>query len=92
MKAILFFIANGVAFACGSNLLSTGWIFATLVIDYIRAVFSESENAPEGNFRNLSSTEFGQSENNIKMTTFKNLVVSAVFFGFGFACNALGWI
>jgi len=92
MKAILFLIANGVAFACGSNLLTMGWILATLVTDYIRAIFSESESAPDGNFRNLSSNEFLQSENNIKMTTFKNLVVSAIFFGFGYAGNALGWI
>jgi hypothetical protein len=92
MKIILFIIANTIASLSGANLISMNWLIATFVIDYVRAILSESDNAADGNFRNLSNNDFLKSEANIKIATLKNLIVSAIFFGLGMAANFLGWV
>lgn len=92
MKSILFLAANIIASLSGASLISKSWLIATFAIGYVRAIFSESDNAPDGNFRNLSNSDFGKSEANIKMATLKNLIVSAIFFGLGAAVNFLGWL
>ena len=92
MRFVLFLLAKSVALVCGAELLSYPWLLATFALDYVRAIFAESENAPGGNFRNLSDGDFGKSEANIKMATLRNLLVSAIFFGIGFAAKSFGWI
>ena len=90
MKLILFLAANISALLTGADLISKSWLIATFVIGYVLAIFSESDNAPDGNFRNLSNNDFGKSEANIKMATLKNLIVSAIFFGLGAAAKFFG--
>ena len=90
MKLILFLATNISASLAGADLISKSWLIATFAIGYVRTIFSESDNAPDGNFRNLSNSGFGKSEANIKMATLKNLAVSAIFFGPGVTVKFFG--
>ena len=91
-RIVLFLIAKCIAFATGSGVLSQVWLIATLVVDYVLAIFKESYKAPHGDFRELSDNEFGKSESNIKMQTAKNLIVSAFFYGLGHLANYFEWL
>ena len=89
MKLLLFFMAKGLAFAVGAGFLGFGWLLGTAVIDYAAAIFSESDKAPNSDYRNLSNEDFGKSENNIKMATVRKLVFSALAFGAGYLALSL---
>jgi hypothetical protein len=91
MKFILLLIAKVTAFLSGADLISHTWVLAAFAVDYVRAIFSESDKAPGGDFRALSHDEFGASEMNIKMAAIKNVAASAVFFGVGFVGSSLHW-
>ncbi len=67
------------------------WLIGTLALDYVSAIFNESDKAPDGDFRKLSGGEFDASEMNIKMATLKKLIASAIFFGLGYLALYLGW-
>lgn len=68
------------------------WLIGTLALDYVSAIFNESDKAPNGDFRKLSGDEFGASEMNIKMATMKKLIGSAIFFGIGYLAQNAGWV
>jgi hypothetical protein len=87
MKAILFVLAKGVAFLAGAGVLNTFWLIATFGIDYIASIFSHSEEVPGEDYRNLDTQEFLKTEQNIKMTTAKKLVASAIAYGIGYIAN-----
>ena len=92
VKFILFIAPKGIAFSCGAGILSLQWLIGTLVLDYVSAIFNESHKAPNGDFRNLSTGEFGATDLNIKMVTVKKIAVSAIFFGLGYFVQYIAWM
>ncbi len=84
-------IANALAFLVGAGFLGNVWLIATFLLQYARSIFAESVNAPNADFSKLSDQEFAKSELNIKKSILKKLVLSAVFWGFGFLVSYLGW-
>jgi hypothetical protein len=89
MKLLLFVAANAIAFASGANMIGYSWLILVFGLNYIRAIFAESFNLPDRNFRRLSNEDFMKSELNIKLGLFRRILSSLVFFGFGY--GAQGW-
>ena len=77
MKLALRFAVYGSAISAGFGIISMYWLAGTAIAAYFLSIYEESEDAPDGDFRNLKSEQFLASDNNIK----KRLAVRFVYAG-----------